>query len=668
MHEGNAHLSCRKEREGLSTFSAFIVIVVIIIVIIIVIIVIVIIVVIVFRFSSLQNQRSPHVPVFSLVSEVDREALLLSISSITPNHSQRLDNITLAEQVQRRKQELSPSRRALKEFEKSLRNQQQKLKVTNNLETLEKQLEEKTKLLYKDEKIKRQQELERELQIKEEMKKKKKQKEMEVIKAKFKHEEDSLKQKEKEQMEELQKVKEEKEKLEIERKRNEEERKRLEEMRKQQHEEEQRRNDERQEEERKRLVEMRKQREEEQRRNDERQEEERKKEMERMKHTEENIRLSLKKEKEERKKMEKDRLQQVEEMLRKEIEKEKFEERRKFEEEQRLLDELLNNDSPSIKAKRKDLLWKQIQERARQEIEEEERKTEKTNQLRSQQTVMDNNYSSSMAASTPVITRRTDSPAKGSNYSNHFISHRSNPYLHQENGFNSEHLFQHMDLTSSFPSAPLHRRIVPSLSIDLKRKAEPSYDSLDKIFKSEENVTQNHYDLPWSSKKLSIGSVQRRGTVGSFSDNHRRNKSEGISDMLQHENLQQREILTPSPGYHHSYTPPLKKSPSMTTTHKPHSPVYDDVNRGSPSLIINGRSANSLLQKLPAKGTKQVTENGPYPAMNGNNLPSYSQIIGSSTNSPVTGHRQRSLTTNARLTHYPLTTNPQKQKPSVSYV
>ena len=24
MHEGNAHLSCRKEREGLSTFSAFI--------------------------------------------------------------------------------------------------------------------------------------------------------------------------------------------------------------------------------------------------------------------------------------------------------------------------------------------------------------------------------------------------------------------------------------------------------------------------------------------------------------------------------------------------------------------------------------------------------------------------------------------------------------------
>ena len=26
MHEGNAHLSCRKEREGLSTFSAFIII------------------------------------------------------------------------------------------------------------------------------------------------------------------------------------------------------------------------------------------------------------------------------------------------------------------------------------------------------------------------------------------------------------------------------------------------------------------------------------------------------------------------------------------------------------------------------------------------------------------------------------------------------------------
>ena len=27
MHEGNAHLSCRKEREGLSTFSAFILVI-----------------------------------------------------------------------------------------------------------------------------------------------------------------------------------------------------------------------------------------------------------------------------------------------------------------------------------------------------------------------------------------------------------------------------------------------------------------------------------------------------------------------------------------------------------------------------------------------------------------------------------------------------------------
>ena len=33
MHEGNAHLSCRKEREGLSTFSAFIIIVIIIVII-----------------------------------------------------------------------------------------------------------------------------------------------------------------------------------------------------------------------------------------------------------------------------------------------------------------------------------------------------------------------------------------------------------------------------------------------------------------------------------------------------------------------------------------------------------------------------------------------------------------------------------------------------------
>ncbi len=497
---------------------------------------------------------------------------------------------------------------------------------------------------------------------------------MELIKAKFKIEEDRLIQEEERQKEELRKVREEKEKLEIERKLNEEERKKLEKLKKQQREENQKRIKRQEEEDQKRI----KRQEEEDQRRIKRQEEDQKrikrqeedqkrikrqeeedqtkKEMERMKKMEEDIRQTLEKEKqEERKKMDKQRLQQVEELLRKEIEKEKQEERRKFEEEQRLFDELLNNDSPDTKAKRKDILWKQIQERARQEIEEEQRIKEKTNQLRSQQMIMDNNYKLSMAGSTPLITRRNDSPSKGNDYCNHFNSHRSNPYLPQDNGFNSEYRFQHIDLTSSYPSAPIHRRLVPSLSTDLKQ--EPSYDSLEKIFKSEENVTNNHYDLPWNSKKLPFGSnnnqVQRRGTIGSCSPvNHRRNKSEGVSDMIQQESFQKRENLTPSPGFH--YTPsPLTNSPMNTSR----SPVYDDVNHRI--------HKSDQLPKYPLSIGNQSVNGQQYdPNSNGTNLPLYSQII--KTNSPATNHRQRSMTTNARLTHHPLTNIP--QKPSVSYV
>ena len=617
------------------------------------------------RFSSLQKQRSPHVPVFSTDEETDRSALMMSIASIVPDHTQRLENIKLAEHVQqKRKLELSPSRRALKEFERALKNQQTKLRHTNHLEEIESQMLDKVKSFYLYDKKKRQQELEKEMQIKEDLKKKKKQKEMEIIKAKFKVEEERLKQEEERQKEELKKVKLEKEKLERERKKNKEERKKIEELKKQQ-------------EEQKRMEEIRRQEEE---------EEHRRKETERLKQLEENLRLEMEKEKaEERKKMEKERLKQGEEMLKKEIEKEKMEERKKFEEEQRLFDDLLSNDSPSLIAKRKDLLWKQIQERAKLELEEESRKAEKQNQLRSQQMVMDN--LTTMVGSTPLINWRTGSPSKTGDYSNSFQSHHSSPYLPQGNGFNSDRnllRFNHLD--TSFPSAPIPRKLVPSLSTDLKQ--EPSYDTLDKLFKSEENMSQtNHYDLPWSSKKLSLtgGAVQRRGTIGSSPNNHRRNKSEGVSDIaIQPKNsLPQRENLTPSPGFHHTYvrtshTPPPRNSPS-SSFNKPHSPVYDDVGRASPTT--NGLPSHvdhpPPLGMLPSKSSSSFTsaENGlpsSYP-QNGI-LPTYSQVIKTTqrnhSSSPANGHRHRSHTTNARLTHYPLTTNSQKQiqKPSVSYV
>ncbi len=608
------------------------------------------------RYSSVQKQRSPHVPVFAAsVEETDRSALMLSIASVVPNHSQRAENIKIAEDVQRqRRLKLSPSRRALKEFERSLQNQQKKLKSTNNLEELESRLENKVKAFYMDEKLKRQQELEKELLIKEEMKKKRKHKEIEMVRAKIKMEEEHLKQVEERQKEEL---KLEKEKLEKERRKNEEERKKLEKIKKQQ------------EDERRKNNELKRQTKEEQRK---------KEEEDRIKQLEENLRLELEKEKEERKKMEKERLRQVEDMLRKEMEKEKMEERKKFEEEHKLFDELLSSDSPRLKAKRKDLMWNQIQERARLEIEEEQRKTTKHAQLRSQQMVMDSLTPTS--GSTPVFTRKDGSPSKVSEYSNSFNAHHSSPYLHHDNTHTPDRSgmrFHHLE--SSFSSAPIHRKLAPSLSTDLKTsKEEPSYDTLEKLCKSEENM--NHYDLPWNSKKLPVGGVQRRGTFGSSPGEHRRNKSEGISDIVQTRTwVQQRENLTPSPVFHHAYTrtaqtPPPKKS-SFSSLHKAQSPVYDDVTpRNQISPNSNGLPSDSpSLNMLASKSINSFTsENGLIHSSSFHKngvLPSYSQVIHQNTPSPSNGHRQRSQTTHARISNYPLASNPaQKQKPSISYV
>ena len=610
-----------------------------------------------YRYSSVQKQRSPHVPFFAAsIEETDRSALMMSIASIVPNHTQRAENIKIAEDVQRqRRLKLSPSRRALKEFEQSLQNQQKKLNTTNNLEELESRLENKVKAFYMDEKLKRQQELEKELLIKEEMKKKRKHKEIEMVRAKIKREEEHLKQVEERQKEEL---KLEKEKLEKERRKNEEDRKKLEKIKKEQ-EDERRKNDE-----------LKRQAEEEQR----------KKEQDRIKQLEENIRLELENEKEERKKMEKERLRQVEETLRKEIEREKTEERKKFEEEHKLFDELLSSDSPRLKARRKDLMWNQIQERARLEIEEEQRITTKHAQLRSQQMVMDSLTPTS--GSTPVFVKKDGSSSKISEYSNSFNGHHSSPYLHRQDNTHTPDRgvmrFHHLE--SSFSSAPTHRKLVPSFSTDLKTsKEEPSYDTLEKLCKSEENMNQNHYDLPWNSKKLPVGGVQRRGTFGSSPGEHRRNKSEGISDIVQTRTwVQQRENLTPSPAFHHSYTrtsqtPPPKKS-SFSSLHKAQSPVYDDVTpRNQISPNGNGLPSDSpSLHMLASKSINSFTsENGLHSSSFHKNgvLPSYSQVIQQNTPSPTNGHRQRSQTTHARISNYPLASNPaQKQKPSISYV
>lgn len=635
---------------------------------------------------------------------------MLSIASIVPNHSQRLENIQVAEDViHKRKQELSPSRRALKVFEMSLKQQQGKLKTTSHLDTIEMQQENKLKTFYMDEKVKRQQELEKELQIREELKRKKKHKELEVIKAKFQEEKDQLKREGERQKKELKRVQLEKERLE---KQTEEERKKLEDLKKQQEEQKRITEAKRQEElrrireeeekrrrlEEKRILDFEREKAEERRRKVKEEEEEKKKRL-----TEARILETEREKAEGRRKKEKERLKEVEEQLRKEVERDKMEEKRKHEEQQILLDDLLSN-SPDVKARRKDFLWKQIQERAQIEMEEEKHKVEKTNQLRSQQSIMDSVTLG--ATSTPTIYRKPSNE-----YQND--GHRSNPSLPQTtSGFNSDFIlkrFHHLDsFDSSYPSDPLHRKL------SIEPKPEPSYDTLEKLFKSEENVTQqnqNHYDLPWHSKKLPFGSVQpRRGTLenGNSPGHHKRNKSEGVMADPSFKSTLNRENLTPSPagGYHHTYvhtshTPP-PRNPSLTSSNSANKirspPVYEDIptpssstTRGSPSSS-NEMTVDSLLLSLKGNSVSSLksSENGfqsSYPLANGL-PPTYSQVIRSNrknTTSPPAApsppiapspHRNRSHTVNGRIAHqYPLTStsrtgNSSKntKPPSVSYV
>ena len=587
------------------------------------------------RLSSLQNQRSPHIPVFPTASEVNKDALLLSISGITPNHTERLRNLELAELVQqKRNQELTQTRIALKAFEKSLKDQHKCLKQTGQIEAVEKQRELKLKDYYMDEKIQREQELEKELQIKEELKAKRRQKEREEVKNKFKMEEEWLKKEEK-RKEELRIMKEEKQKLEKERKKAEEERKKLEELKRQQEEEEKRKAEE-----------TKRQRDE---------------EKAKVKNLEAKLRQEMEKEREqERKKMERERLRQVEEILKLEIEKEKLEQQRKFEEEQRLLDDLLNSDSPQIKAQTREAMWRQIQERAQRELEEEQIRKEKTKQLRSQQMVMDN--LTTMAGSTPLILKK-ESASSG------MPTHFSNPYLPQRSNdpsssFNSRQLWSlNPSQQLSYPTAPLLRRLTPSLSTDLKR-ADNSYDTLEKVFRSEESISalkQNHYDLPWSSKQLPPLSVPQKGSSEN-SPIHCRNKSEGLTEIKQHGSQPLRENQTPSPAFHHSYvhssqSPPPKKRSTSKNPRRIRSPVYDEVMDKLSSQASNGHVPGPPSRDKPTSKSKSLN-----PRVENGVLPTYSQVMKSS--SP----RQRSYTTESRITQYPVNKSLPKPKPSVSYV
>ena len=613
-----------------------------------------------FRLAVFQRQRSPHIPIFEAVPEPDRQAVLDSIISISPNHKERVQSLQMAESVQqKRKHELSPSMRALRKFESSLIEQQNKLRPTGRMDIIENQRDWKVKSFYMEEKVQRQKEIEEELKLAEEVKAKKREKEIEEVKRKLKFQEEKLKLEEAKKQNEL---KEERRKLEEERKKQEEERIKLQEQRKKQEEEQKRLEEEikKQEEERKKIEEMKKQ--------------------------------------EERNRIELERRKQLEEKLKFEIKKE---ERRKLEEQEAWKNYVSSDDSPESKAKKQEILWRQIHQQAQIELEDEEKKKadrERKRQQISQQIIMDSLHGLHTPGGTPIVQRR-ESPRtiRNRNTIGNFnelesIQQFPSPTLPHSSGSSSNRDLNSID-SSLYSQKSLHDnrlRLGPSLSTEL-RKTENCYDTLQKLFSSDESIgtKQNQYDTPWNSKKLPL-TTQRHGSLGTNDFKHKRNKSdiqESFNEHdFQHPHMNAREHTTPSPGNHLqtsrspslSITPPLnvpEKVSKQTTTQLPfqqhQSKPYEEITipvcpisrRYSPSTA----QVNPLDQKLQSKSPSfHVKENGHLPpysqplVSNVHNSPSLHSFAGSS--------RQRSNTTNSRVTQYPINKLPDKPRHTVSYV
>lgn len=215
--------------------------------------------------------------------------------------------------MDKKKRELRPSKRALRMFELSLQQCQNHLKPTPGVAQLDKQREEKTRALYLEEKEERQKEIERELELAQKALREKRKQEIEAVEKRLEF--DSLRQERKEELE-MSRLEEERKRLIDERRSQEEERERLDKLRRDQEEH------------------QRKLKEEQRRQEDE------------------------------RRRIELEKLQQQEE-------------RRKIEEDRRAWQDYhhkIGSESPDTRVRRKELLWQHIQQQIQMENEKEQQK------------------------------------------------------------------------------------------------------------------------------------------------------------------------------------------------------------------------------------------------------------------------------------------------------
>ena len=617
--------------------------------------------------------------------KVDHSSLIANINSVIPNHQERLVAINETEMIMRkRKTDLSPTKRALKKFELSLRQRQKVLNPTGGVLALERDREEKLRNLYIAEKQERQREIERDLEIAQKALKEKRKKEIAEIEQRlgidFKI---SHKNEERGGGNRKASIEDDQEKrLEEEKKRIEEEKKRLSNIELQRLREEKRRleNEKRsQEEERERLDQLRREQEDQQRR----------------------LREEQRRQEDEQRRIELQRFQQEQE-------------RRQIEEDKRHWKEYqvrLGSESPETRNKRKEMLWQHVQRQI--QLEEEKEKSDSVMKHRAH--TLKDNYSS-----------------QPESYNNHTHSLSLGHFNEVDNIETLPLAIPPVSLTSRSHKDLRHNRTDDEpRSGELMHKhmsgsggtQQPNgliqrgggalggliHDDLMPKFSSEDSlIKQNLYDSPWTSKKLFMqsqggGVPNRRGSASQV--HHRRNKSDfnetppiapkqhqrddRSSPILMHP---LRANIGKSKSNDFGFSPSIQRNNSksdhdiqetskLTSRHSPPSlpppPLPPPVSYANPTNP-QPPSFSTVAPPLPPPVSYANPTNPQPPSFSTVAPPPYSQVaipLPSSTATAGGLDYKKGGPLSERMTHYPMMPSGQQQdsllnkfKPSISLV
>jgi hypothetical protein len=558
------------------------------------------------QLSTLQEQLPPQIPVIVTTEDPNRKEVIANINMIQPEHEKRMEAIKSAENIiYERKKQLSPSRRALQQFELALQTKQKQLKTTNAIDLLEKERESKVKCLYLDERQERQKEVEKEVQLSRKALEEKRKKEIADAERRLNLEplppslpprntEDKNEVKrERKESNELRKI----EKDSNEQKRLEKEKRKLEEERV------------RQLEERRRLDELR-----------EKQEEQH-----------QLLKEEQRRQDDERRRIDMERFQQKEEL-------------RRLEQNQKRWEEYhiqLNSNSPNTKNRRKELLWNNVQH----EIHDMNAGHRYPSDL-----TRGNSLAMSGSDSSLASVRRNGAAVHFSEIDNGI------PMAPVSQNFSSHHnlsIAQSSEMTRRKPNNERYR--------------PPLVDNLQKFNSEDSLVKQNLYDLPWTSKKYLLPAPKKEAIRSSFhrrhkSDVHEISLPSSLNQMpneLTASSPLQSQLLNSAMNKHIVSSKSLSLSREHSFSTNPHFKSQEDerfqqssYQRYTPPLPQplrpNSRHSPSTAHTVPAP------LNGP---------PTYTQAM--TVGYPYNNDSYRPRSNTVGSSHYPITNY---NKPSISLV